>query len=247
MIIEDSSIIITGGANGFGRELALHLSKKCQKVFVLDIDKDALAGLNEENISTHFCDLTDVEQVGRVMDTLFAEEVSPNVLINNAGVIFSAPLINLLDRNNIAHDPQKWDQMLSVNLSSSFYAGSTFAAKMVKSRTSGLILNISSISAKGNAGQSVYSAAKAGVSALTTTWAKELGPFKMRCAAIAPGFFDTPSTQKALSEAHIEKWKKSIPVGRLGKLQEMVSAVAFIIENDYFNGKVLELDGGLTI
>jgi 3-oxoacyl-[acyl-carrier protein] reductase len=118
---------------------------------------------------------------------------------------------------------------------------------MTSSRTKGLILNISSIAAHGNVGQSAYSAAKAGIEALTKTWSKELGMFRIRCACIAPGFFNTSSTQENVNEHMLDKWKKSIPLGKLGELNDLLSATKFIIENDYFNGKILSLDGGLTI
>ena len=118
---------------------------------------------------------------------------------------------------------------------------------MVEHRTKGLIINVSSISANGNVGQSAYSAAKAAVNALTVTWSKELGMFGIRSTAIAPGIVDTSSTQRSLSEANIRKWKKNTPLGRLGKLEEISESVKFIIENDFFNGRILEIDGGLKI
>ena len=71
--------------------------------------------------------------------------------------------------------------------------------------------------------------------------------FKIRCACIAPGFFDTPSTRESVNEHMLDKWKKNVPLAKLGDLNELLSAAKFIIENDYFNGKVLALDGGLTI
>jgi 3-oxoacyl-[acyl-carrier protein] reductase len=118
---------------------------------------------------------------------------------------------------------------------------------MVSKRQKGVIINISSISAKGNAGQSAYSAAKAAINALTVTWSKELGMFGIRCNAIAPGFFDTDSTHQELDESKLKAYQKNTPVGRLGKTDEIVDAIEFIIGNDYYNGSILELDGGLVI
>jgi 3-oxoacyl-[acyl-carrier protein] reductase len=118
---------------------------------------------------------------------------------------------------------------------------------MLKRRTKGVVINLSSISANGNAGQSAYSAAKAGVNALTRTWAKELGGVGIRFVSIAPGFLDTPSTQTALSEAILTKLKQQIPLRRLGEVEHIYQAVRFIVENDYLNGTVLEVDGGLVI
>jgi 3-oxoacyl-[acyl-carrier protein] reductase len=118
---------------------------------------------------------------------------------------------------------------------------------MAKHRVRGLIINISSIAAQGNIGQTAYSAAKAGIEAMTKVWSKELGMFKIRAVCIAPGFIETPSTHDSLSEAVIEKWKKQIPLGHLGALEEIGKTVAFAIENNYINGKIISVDGGLSI
>ena len=114
-------------------------------------------------------------------------------------------------------------------------------------RTKGIIINISSISAKGNVGQSAYSVAKSGLEILTKIWAKELSSFNIRVACIAPGFFNTKSTHSSLSKFHIEHLKTNTPTKRLGKVKELMLAINFIIKNEFFNGKVLSLDGGLEI
>ena len=106
---------------------------------------------------------------------------------------------------------------------------------------------MSSISAHGNAGQSAYSAAKAGVNALTRTWARELGGFGIRFVSIAPGFIDTDSTREALSEENLSRLKDQIPLRRLGEVEHIYQTVRFIVENDYVNGTVLEIDGGLAM
>ena len=122
-----------------------------------------------------------------------------------------------------------------------------FGGFLLKNKVKGLIINISSIAARGNPGQTSYSAAKAGVNALTYTWSKELAPFGIRVAGISPGFFDTESTRTALSQARIEKITQSIPLKRLGKLDEILLSLKFIIENDYLTGRLIELDGGLSL
>ena len=125
---------------------------------------------------------------------------------------------------------------------------STYVAqKMAETRTKGVIINFSSVSAEGNMGQAAYSAAKAGVESFTKVLAKELGMFKIRACAIAPGFIDTPSTKKALSESMIDYWKKKTPLRKLGEMENIISTIEFIIENDYLSGTVLHIDGGLTL
>ena len=145
------------------------------------------------------------------------------------------------------HDFCEWDRIIAVNLSSYFYVTACVLKKMVSQRTKGVIVSISSISARGNAGQSAYSASKAGIEALTKTWAKELGPLGIRAVCIAPGFIDTEGTHGAISEAMIKSWKRKVPLKRLGTIEEITNAVTMMIENEFFNGKILELDGGLVI
>jgi 3-oxoacyl-[acyl-carrier protein] reductase len=169
------------------------------------------------------------------------------VLVNNAGIIHSEPLVNILSRTDTKHSLENWRKTIDINLNAVFYVTSHVVEKMVKSRSKGVIINISSISSYGNMGQSAYSASKAALNALTVTWSKELGMFGIRCVAIAPGFIDTPSTQAALSEVKIKSYKNATPLGRFGKTEELLHAVIFIIENDFYNGTILNLDGGLKI
>ena len=107
-----------------------------------------------------------------------------------------------------------------------------------------MIINISSIAKAGNIGQSNYAATKAGVAALVTTWAGELKRFGIRVAGIAPGVISTDMTDSMKPEA-LERIEKVIPLGRLGDREELANAAMFIIENEYMNGRLIELDGGL--
>ena len=145
------------------------------------------------------------------------------------------------------HDFNDWRKIIEVNLNSVFYVSCNVISKMIGDRTKGVIVNISSISAAGNSGQSAYSAAKAGVNSLTATWAKELSPLGIRVVGVSPGFSDTNSTKTALNETIIKKIKKEIPLKRLADPQEIVEAILFGIKNDYMNGKVIEIDGGLIV
>lgn len=247
MDISQAGVLITGGANGIGRIIAERLLDKAAKVIVVDKDLSSLSNLpSQPALVLYQCDLTDYDAVGPLVEKIFQENNGVNVCINNAGIIHSEPLVNLLSKER-KHSLSNWQRVIDVNLNAVFYVTSHVAEKMVSLKQKGVIINISSISAQGNTGQSAYAASKAAVEALTKTWSKELGMFKIRCACIAPGFFDTPSTRESLTENMLSKWQKSIAIGRLGQVDELGSAVEFIIGNDYFNGKVLPLDGGLTI
>jgi 3-oxoacyl-[acyl-carrier protein] reductase len=248
MNISNSRILVTGGGRGIGRFLVEGLLAKGARVFVFERDEKLLEELPEHTALVKIkCDVTNPEEVEQKIAGIFAEHGGINVCINNAGIIHSEPLVNLLSREDKKHNRANWNKVIDVNLNAVFYITSSFVEKLVTKKEGGVIVNISSISAQGNVGQSAYSASKAAVEALTTTWAKELGMFKIRCACIAPGFFDTPSTRAGLSENMLSRWQKSVPLARLGSLDELLRAVEFVIENDYYNGKVLSLDGGLTI
>jgi 3-oxoacyl-[acyl-carrier protein] reductase len=249
MNLAGANILITGGANGIGKALALELLPVAAMVIVIDRDEAALALLNDEapGIKTYQANLTDYTAVQDVISKVFADAGKLNVLINNAGIIHSEPLVNLLSGEDIKHSLANWQKTIDINLNAVFYVTSHVAEKMVKGRNKGVIINISSISANGNMGQSAYSASKAAINALTITWSKELGMFGIRCNAIAPGFFDTPSTRVALTETKLKNYQKATPINKLGQTADLVNAVKFIIENDFYNGAILNLDGGLKL
>jgi len=249
MKLNEANILITGGASGLGRTMATHLLGRAANVIVIDRNAEALAQLQEEHagIRCHVADLTDPDAVEKVTAEVFAEYGKLNVLVNNAGIIHSEPLVNILNRDDVKHSIDNWRRTIDANLNAVFYVTVNVAEKMVKSRSKGVIINISSISSYGNAGQSAYSASKAALNALTVTWSKELGMFGIRCVAIAPGFIDTPSTRAALTDAKVTAYKNATPIRRLGNTEELLHSVVFIIENDFYNGTILNLDGGLKL
>lgn len=249
MNLAEQVIIITGGANGIGRYLVEDLAVDVRKLIVIDKDKEALDRLGSQldKVRCYVCDVTDFSAVESTITSVYRDSPHPTVLINNAGVIHSEPLVNLLSESEKTHNPENWRRTIDINLNSVFYVTSCVVKEMLESRIKGLIINMSSISANGNAGQSAYSAAKAGVNSLTITWSKELGMFGIRTAAIAPGFIDTSSTRSSMTEAHLRGWRKKTPLGRLGRLEEVSQTARFIIENDFFTGRIVELDGGLRI
>jgi len=250
MKLTEQVILVTGGASGIGRHVVEHLHDEARELLVLDKNREALDELRESlpGVKCYPCDVTSAEDVGRTVDAIYgAESRVVTVLINNAGIIHSEPLISLLRNGDKRHSVDAWHKTIDANLNSVFYVSAAVVAKMVEKRTKGLLINISSIAANGNRGQSAYAATKAAVNALTVTWSLELGPVGIRSTAIAPGFVDCPSTRKALTEEHVQRWAKQTPLGRLGRLEEVAKSVRFIVENDFFNGRVLELDGGLRI
>lgn len=250
MKIAGSRVLVTGGGSGIGRFLAERLLAESAEVCVLEVDATRCTELGAEfgdRIKVRACDVTDPAAVNAALQSIFDSGFEPDVLINNAGIIHSEPLVNMLSRGERVHSRESWRRVMSADLDSVFYVTSSVVDRMLSKRSKGVVISISSISANGNPGQSAYSAAKAGVNALTRTWAKELGGLGLRFAAIAPGFIDTPSTRAALSEATVTRLQQQIPLRRLGDLESIYQAVRHVIENDYLTGTVLEIDGGLVI
>jgi 3-oxoacyl-[acyl-carrier protein] reductase len=248
MKIQGSSILITGGARGIGRHLVERFSAEGALVGVLERDEascDEVRGLN--GVQAWVCDVTDALAVDTALTRVLETGFVPDVLINNAGIIHSEPLVNMLSREERVHSRESWRRVMSADLDSVFYVTSRIVDLWMSRRRKGVVISMSSISGKGNPGQSAYSAAKAGVNALTVTWAKELGPLGFRFAAIAPGFLDTPSTRAALSESIITRLQQQIPLRKLGDVEHIYLAARHIVENDYVTGTIVEVDGGLVI
>jgi 3-oxoacyl-[acyl-carrier protein] reductase len=247
--LSDVQALVTGGGRGIGRHLVERLAADARRVAIFEKDEAAVAELSAAypSIKCYACDVTDAAAVGAAVTALENDGFELDLLVNNAGLIHSAPLINMLEKNNRVHSAETWQQVLAANLSSVFYVTGRVVDHMLRHRKKGIVVSMSSISAHGNMGQSAYSAAKAGVDALTRTWTKELSGFGLRFVSIAPGFLNTPSTQAALSETILSKLKQQIPLRRLGEVEHIYQAVRFIVENDYVNGTVLEIDGGLVM
>lgn len=249
MELRGKKVIVTGGVRGLGRAMVDKLVANEAVVTVFDLNIAGLDELRKQQSSVNCveCDVSDYEQVSTATGRYHEEFGAANVLINNAGILYSQPLIKITPEGVVRHDAAMWNKVLSADLSSVFYMTACIVEKMITTRTRGVIVNISSVSAAGNPGASAYSAAKAGVNALTASWAKELSPLGIRVVAVAPGYTDTESTKEAVSETALRETIKRVPLRRLGKPEEIAEGVLSVIGNDFFNGKVLELDGGLII
>lgn len=248
MKLSDAKILITGAGRGIGHFIAMGLLEKAAKVIIIDNNRKLIDELPvRASLVAIECDITNSNEVEKIIQQIFEKHGGVNVCINNAGIIHSEPLVNLLSKGDKKHSISNWQKVINVNLNAVFFITSNVVEQMILKKEKGVIINVSSISAQGNIGQSAYSATKAAVEALAKTWSKELGMFKIRAVSIAPGFFDTPSTRENLNEHMLQKWQKAVPLGKLGELDQLLSAVEFIILNDYFNGKTLAIDGGLTV
>ena len=239
--------IVTGGAKGIGKSITYKLLENNFKVAVWDNDEQALSRLKKhEFLLPICCDVLDESEIESSLSQTLAIFKQVDVLVNNAGILYSEPLVNIMVKER-RHSVGKWKEVIDINLTAPFVVGSFLAEHMIIKRIKGVIVNISSVSAKGNAGQTAYSAAKAGLESMTKVWSKELGGFGIRCVAIAPGFIETEAMFRAISSEKIEELKRRNPLKRLGKEENISSAVFFAICDDYINGCVIDIDGGLIL
>ncbi len=248
MKLAGTLIIVTGGASGLGLAIVESLQQAGAVPIVLDRDREALDMVTARlGCPGYVVELTDPVAVDGVVATLCAEHGIPHGLINNAGILRSVPLLSLGNADEPRHSVDLWNEVIAVNLTAVFLVTRAVVDRMVRQRVRGVVVSMSSISAQGNAGQTAYSAAKAGVEAMTRVWAKELGPLGMRFVAVAPGYVDTPSTRDAVPADILEHLRRETPLRRLGKPEQIAETVIFALQNDMITGTTLAVDGGLPM
>jgi 3-oxoacyl-[acyl-carrier protein] reductase len=253
MELRKKVVVITGAARGIGRAMALAFAGRGADIAALDRDADALAesvaacAAKGVRAKSYVMDVTSEAQVVKTFDGIAADFRRFDVLVNNAGITRDALLVKAQDR--AIHSKMtlaQWQAVIDVNLTGVFLCGREGAERMIQLGHGGLLVNISSISREGNPGQTNYAAAKAGVAAMTVTWAKELARYGIRAAAIAPGFCST-EILAAMKPEMLERMKAAVPLKRLGEPAEIAATAVFIAENDFVTGRVIEVDGGLRL
>jgi len=252
--IKNNNFVITGAAQGLGEAISVALASQGAKLALLDVNAERLdqtlqlcqqAGAADCLAFT--CDVASETSVERSFAEIEERLGAVAGLINNAGILRDGMLVKVKDGDIVDRlSLEQWQQVIDINLTGVFLCGRAAATSMIRGKKGGVIVNISSISRAGHIGQSNYAAAKAGVAALSATWAQELARYNIRSAAIAPGVFETEMVASLKPEAH-ERITNAVPLNRTGAVEELAQAVGFIIENDYFSGRILELDGGLRL
>jgi len=253
MDIKNKTVVITGGAQGLGFAMATQMAELGANLALIDMQDEVLAEAKAElvkldvKVETYVANVSVEADVEAVFNNIVSDFGAVHVLINNAGILRDGLLLKAKDGVVTAKmELSQFQSVIDVNLTGVFLCGREAAAKMVESGEGGVIVNMSSVARAGNMGQTNYAAAKAGVVAMTTTWAKELGRFGIRVGAIAPGVIRTKMTDAMKPEAK-ERLVKMKPVGRLGEAQEIAHTAKYIIENDFFTGRVVEVDGGIRL
>lgn len=253
MEIRDKVIVITGAGRGIGRSLAQHFARAGARLALLDLNatdlRETEALLHEQGATarSYLANTAGEAAVIAAMDQIAADFGRLDGLVNNAGITRDALLVKVKDGEVVGKmSLAQWQAVIDVNLTGVFLCAREAAERMIRLGNGGVIVNISSISRAGNVGQTNYSAAKAGVVAMTVAWARELARHRIRVGAVAPGFIRTPMVAAMKPEA-LAKVTAPVPLGRLGEPEEIAAAVDFIFRSDFFTGRCLEVDGGLRL
>jgi len=250
--LKNSVIAITGAGQGLGQSMAISLAQAGSHLALIDLNSQGLEETLQActdfdtNIKLYCADVTDEQDVEATFERIVDDFGQLNGLVNNAGILRDGLLVKSKDGVISKMPLEQFSSVINVNLTGTFLCGREAAAKMIETGCAGVILNISSVARAGNIGQTNYAASKAGVATFATTWSRELAKYNIRCAAIAPGVIKTPMAAEMRPEA-IERLEAMIPCHRMGETSEIANTVKFIFENDYVNGRVIEVDGGIRM
>lgn len=237
--------IVTGGTRGIGRAISERLAERGMRVAAVyasneEAAKELLDANPEASMSIHQGDVSEPEDCERVCQEVLDEHGRLDVVVNNAGITIDKPAIKM--------EPDDWDSVIRINLNGAFYMCRAALEHLLES-DSGRIINISSVVGEiGNMAQVNYSAAKAGLLGLTYTLAKELAEQGITVNAVTPGFIDTDMVAQ-IPDDMLEQIIENIPVGRLGKADEVAHVVEFLADPDasYVTGSVFSVNGGIHL
>jgi 3-oxoacyl-[acyl-carrier protein] reductase len=246
MLLKDKVAIITGGARGIGREIALTFAQEGANICVCDVNEQILEEVTKELKVTAGqaiglkVDVTDFSQVEDMVQKVLDKFAKIDILINNAGITRDNLLLRMKE--------EEWDAVLNVNLKGTFNCTKAVSKIMIKQR-SGKIVNIASIIGLiGNAGQANYAASKGGIISFTKSVAKELASRNINVNAIAPGFIKTDMTAK-LPQGLQDSILKTIPLNRFGEPYDVANLALFLVSGNssYITGHIIQVDGGMAM
>ncbi|MCH7657968.1 MAG: 3-oxoacyl-[acyl-carrier-protein] reductase [Bacteroidetes bacterium] len=244
-LLEGKTALITGAARGIGRSIALRLAGEGADIAFTDLAYDDAAKAVEKEVTdkgvkakAYASDASKLDQTREVVEQIIAEFGKIDILVNNAGITKDTLLMRMTE--------DQWDAVITVNLKSVFNFTKCVQMYMLKQR-SGSIINMSSVvGVSGNAGQSNYSASKAGIIGFTKSIAREVGSRNIRCNAIAPGFIITEMTDKIPEDVR-KDWINQIPLKRGGTPEDVANVALFLASDlsSYVSGQVISVCGGM--
>jgi 3-oxoacyl-[acyl-carrier protein] reductase len=245
-LLKGKTVLITGASRGIGKAIALKFAAEGANVAFSDLNRDEHMENTEKELQAlgvqakgYASNAASFEDSHKLADEVMKDFERIDVLVNNAGITRDNLLLRMTE--------QDWDAVLTVNLKSVFNLTKAVQRIMIKQR-GGSIINMSSVvGVSGNAGQSNYSASKAGMICFTKSIAQELGSRNIRCNAIAPGFIETEMTHK-LPEDVRKEWIKNIPLRRPGKPEDVANVAVFLASelSSYVTGQVINVCGGMN-
>ncbi len=234
------TVLVTGASRGIGRCIAIELNKKGYTVIANynKSEKEAIQLKEEYNIDIYKADVTKRDEVKSMIEYCIDKYKKIDVLINNAGISQIKLFTEITDED--------WIDIINTNLTSVFLVSQETTKNMLQNKD-GCIINISSMWGEvGASCETHYSASKAGINGLTKAMAKELGLSNIRVNAIAPGVIDT-DMNKELSSETINMLKEEIPLNKIGKPEDIVKCIEWLIEDNYTTGQVISVNGGMII
>ncbi|PKO13852.1 MAG: 3-oxoacyl-ACP reductase [Chloroflexi bacterium HGW-Chloroflexi-10] len=252
MRLKDKVCLITGGAAGIGKATAIRFAEEGAKVVICDVSQEAgdavLAELGAD-ASFFVVNVADRDAVQQWVDEVGKKYGRIDVLINNAGVTRDGLLVKYKDGQVAGQMSQDaWDLVVDVNLKGVFNCAQAVIPFMIQ-QGGGVIINASSVvGLYGNFGQTNYVATKAGVIGMTKVWARELGKYKIRVNAVAPGFIATEMVQK-MPEKVLANMTEHTPLGRLGDPVDIANAYVWLSSDEasYVHGTTISVDGGIVL
>jgi len=245
--LEGRVAFLTGAGRGMGKAMAERLSAEGSLLAVTDIDKDAAAAVAAslgKNAHAVYIDVTDPGSVAAAVEEATAVFGPIDVLVNNVGWDRMAPFVDT--------DEELWDRLIAINLKGVLHTCKAIVPHMSE-RRGGRIVNISSDAGRvGSTGEAVYSATKAGIIGFTKTLAREVAKHGITVNAVCPGPTDTPLLEEMVGAGNdrlISSLQRAIPLGRLGRPEDIAAAVAFLASDDasFITGQTLSVSGGLTM
>ena len=254
MAISDKALsgkvaLVTGASRGIGRGIAVALGRRGAKVIINYASREEAARTAatevEEAGGTAAISQFDVASSAATTEAIKAigkEHGGLDILVNNAGVAVNGMLMRFTD--------EQWAKTLNINLAGAFHCTRAASMMILKAKDAGRIINITSVvGEQGNAGQLAYAASKAGLIGMTMSTARELASRGVTCNAVSPGFIETDMTAEHLPEAARAKLMEQIPLGRIGRSEDVAAAVAFLAgpEAAYITGQVLRVNGGMLM